>query len=567
MTFTEAMQALKTTLGNIGTTIDDEAFDGLIVKKLAATNTLGDGRGGTHQAHIAITGTQMDIFPYVRSESYFTENDGDMKRYFVLQVPVFLSKSNIEYLAGGTDHPIFFAEDNKKESFTTVLRSKRTDGSEQAEVSTVRTDGPDFIEFRRMLVTGSYLVFIKEKNKLSYYAFGIKETDAAGISELNNNFYKANTSTAVHVGNTITRHYDTTTRKPDGNNTLLYGVPGSGKSWTIEHEYCHADSKVERLVFHPDYTNADFIGQILPVVDEDKQVTYEFVPGPFTMIMREAYLNPMREHILIIEEVNRGNAPAIFGEVFQLLDRKVAPDPENDDGTPVGTSEYGITHKYMAEYIYGDPGHKVRIPSNLSLIGTMNTSDQNVFTLDTAFQRRWRMRLIENNFDNVRASLADAQILDTGVSWKKFCDTINKLIVGNKAKMASAEDKRLGVYFMHETDLVYDHKTDPSNPDVSLQDEYNSLLRAERLGTIDETQKARLKDIRAGLIHNRQFPEKVIKYLWDDAFKFNPEVLFDTGENKMDSLEKVISTFVYSSGRDRFSIFRDTVRQKLYEHD
>ena len=84
----------------------------------------------------------------------------------------------------------------------------------------------------------------------------------------------------------------------------------------------------------------------------------------------------------------------------------------------------------------------------------MNTSDQNVFTLDTAFQRRWRMRLIENNFDNVRPSLADAGILDTGVTWKRFCETVNTIIIGNKAKMASAEDKRLGVYFMHESDVI-----------------------------------------------------------------------------------------------------------------
>ena len=86
-----------------------------------------------------------------------------------------------------------------------------------------------------------------------------------------------------------------------GTNILLYGVPGSGKSWTIEHEYCQKDSVVERLVFHPDYTNADFIGQILPVVDADKQVTYEFTPGPFTLIISEAFRNPMREYILIIE--------------------------------------------------------------------------------------------------------------------------------------------------------------------------------------------------------------------------------------------------------------------------
>ena len=74
----------------------------------------------------------------------------------------------------------------------------------------------------------------------------------------------------------------------------------------------------------------------------------------------------------------------------------------------------------MATVIYGDGGHKVRIPSNLSVIGTMNTSDQNVFTLDTAFQRRWNMRLIENTFENVRPSLANAKILDTEVTWETF---------------------------------------------------------------------------------------------------------------------------------------------------
>ncbi|WP_049946276.1 McrB family protein [Butyrivibrio sp. WCD2001] len=354
---------------------------------------------------------------------------------------------------------------------------------------------------------------------------------------------------------------DESKRLSIGSNVLLYGVPGSGKSWTIEHEYCHSDSVVERLVFHPDYTNADFIGQILPVVDEDKQVTYEFTPGPFTSIMREAYWHPDKEYILIIEEINRGNAPAIFGEVFQLLDRKVALT-DSDDEMPVGTSEYGITHKYMAEEIYHDETHKVKIPSNLSILGTMNTSDQNVFTLDTAFQRRWRMRLIENNFDNVRTSLSDAKILDTEVTWKKFCDTVNGIIVGNKAKMASAEDKRLGVYFIHENDIAFDNRALPTGDYISLRDEYNDLLIHETAGDITDDQKKRLSEIREAVMHNRIFPEKVIKYLWDDAFKFNPEALFDT--DNMDSLEKVIRTFVYSRAAERFKVFKQTVRDSLY---
>lgn len=356
--------------------------------------------------------------------------------------------------------------------------------------------------------------------------------------------------------------YDKLDRLPGGSNTLLYGVPGSGKSWTIEHEYCHPGSAVERLVFHPDYTNADFIGQILPVVDADKQVTYEFTPGPFTTIMEEAYKHPMREYILIIEEINRGNAPAIFGEVFQLLDRIVVSKSEDGISYPVGTSEYGISHKYMAEYIYGDPKHKVRVPSNLSIVGTMNTSDQNVFTLDTAFQRRWRMRLIENNFNNVRPSLANAKILDTDVTWKTFCETVNKIIVGNRAKMASAEDKRLGVYFVHENDITFDARALPSEGHLTLTTEYDSLLKDELTGNMTAEKKQRLSEIREAVMHNRMFPEKVIKYLWDDAFKFNPEALFDT--DNMESLEQVIRTFVYSKGHERFKIFKSTVRSSLY---
>ena len=203
---------------------------------------------------------------------------------------------------------------------------------------------------------------------------------------------------------------------------------------------------------------------------------------------------------------------------------------------------------------------KVRIPSNLSVIGTMNTSDQNVFTLDTAFQRRWNMRLIENTFENVRPSLANAKILDTEVTWETFCTTINKLVVGNRAKMASAEDKRLGVYFVHESDLEFDDRA--ISPDNDLRGEYNVLLKAERDGNLTPEQKGRLFDIREALKKIRKFPEKVIKYLWDDAFKFNPEALFDT--DNMESLEQVIRTFVYSTGRDRFKIFKPTVRSTFY---
>lgn len=343
-----------------------------------------------------------------------------------------------------------------------------------------------------------------------------------------------------------------TQRLTTGCNVLLYGVPGSGKSWTIEHEYCKKDSKVERLVFHPDYTYSDFIGQILPNVAEDGQVSYKFTAGPFTNILRDAYMHPGDEYILIIEEINRGNAPAIFGEVFQLLDRKVEISETDDDGFPIGTSEYGITNANIARIVYGDPTRKVRIPSNLSIIGTMNTSDQNVFTLDTAFQRRWDMRLIENNFDNVDPELANAEILDTTITWKNFCTAINGIVVGNSARMTSSEDKRLGAYFVHLRDLKKDERMG------NLSDgEYDGLRKKESAGTLTDTEKIRLAEIREAMKQYRKFPEKVIKYLWDDAFKFNREVVFESTEYQ--SLEQVIRAFMYAQGIDRFKMFKENV--------
>lgn len=342
-------------------------------------------------------------------------------------------------------------------------------------------------------------------------------------------------------------------RLSSGENVLLYGVPGSGKSWTIEHEYCKPGNIVERLVFHPDYTYSDFIGQILPAVAEDGQVSYKFTPGPFTNILCEAYNNPGKEYDLIIEEINRGNAPAIFGEVFQLLDRKVEIRDIDDDGYPIGTSEYGITNMNIAEEMYGKERKKdkVRIPSNLSIIGTMNTPDQNVFTLDTAFQRRWDMRLIENDFANVAPTLADAEILDTTVTWRNFCVEINKIVVGNSARMTSAEDKRLGAYFVHLRDL----KFNDAMGDLKV---YDALRKKESKGTLTDDEKTQIAIIRDAIRQNRKFPEKVIKYLWDDAFKFNREVIFEVTEYQ--SLEQVIRAFMYAQGLDRFKIFKDNVK-------
>ena len=302
---------------------------------------------------------------------------------------------------------------------------------------------------------------------------------------------------------------DESKRIKGGRNIILYGVPGAGKSWTIKNEYCDDDTRMERLVFHPDYTYSDFVGQILPHINEDGSVNYEFTPGPFTNLVKKAYWNPENEYYLVIEEVNRGNAPAIFGDIFQLLDR-------NKDGS----SEYQITNPDIAKVVYDNENAKVSIPSNMHILCTMNTSDQNVFTLDTAFQRRWSMRLIKNKFREEASEkvFADTKILDTSVSWDTFFTEINKIILSKNIRMTSSEDKRLGTHFVSEEDLKF----------------------------VDGDEK-----------QNSRFPEKVLKYLWDDAFKFTKEDIFDL--TKVKSLEDVIDIFTTSKKDDRFKVFKENI--------
>lgn len=564
-TITDEFERYCTVLKSELSYVEDGSFSwddavGLLIIQLKNTDSLNKARRESHATQIQLTSEREAAEGARKTEDFFpTLTLNSSFKSWRISIPARVNLRNVEQLGGAA----YTALDPwRPDSIQIRRRLLNDDGQGNGNPTLQICYGDDLMPLREQLNVDDYLVIVKRKGEALYDAFGVKSTADLGSGK---NMYlssKASTDSTSFMLGGLMADYDTVERLSGGTNTLLYGVPGSGKSWTIEHEYCHVGSVVERLVFHPDYTNADFIGQILPVVDAEKQVTYEFTPGPFTTILRDAYMHPMREYILIIEEVNRGNAPAIFGEVFQLLDRTVEPKTVEGITYPVGTSEYGITHKYMAEKIYGDPSHKVRIPSNLSIVGTMNTSDQNVFTLDTAFQRRWRMRLIENNFDNVRASLANAQILDTEVTWKTFCEKINAIIVGNKAKMASAEDKRLGVYFVHENDVTFDQRAVPSEGYTSLLTEYNDLLRAEATGDMPEDKKLRLAIIREALMHNRMFPEKVIKYLWDDAFKFNPEALFDT--DNMESLEQVIRTFVYSMGRERFKIFKPTVRASLY---
>ncbi len=314
---------------------------------------------------------------------------------------------------------------------------------------------------------------------------------------------------------------------------IFYGVPGCGKSHQIgemlknpkEFKIESEEHQVVRTVFHPDYTNSDFIGQILPKVNADKTIEYNFVPGPFAKILAKAIKHSSNQYVLIIEEINRGNAASIFGETFQLLDRikkgqtsnkKVGDGVLNSYGK--GWSEYffmndDINHYILKECNENDSNQAVnvngivfsentgiRLPPNLSILATMNTSDQNVFTLDNAFQRRWKMEYIPNyiKYEDMKDSQKnqyDLRIGETNIKWGTFREKVNEKISDSKFSFSNAEDKQLGLFFIKadsETDTV------------------------EKFPETDKPEK----------ITESDFANKVLKYLWNDIFKRNPEEIF-----------------------------------------
>lgn len=307
-----------------------------------------------------------------------------------------------------------------------------------------------------------------------------------------------------------------------GTNLVVYGTPGCGKSYYVEHtllpdtEYLIKEDgtkeRVIRTTFYQDYTNTDFVGQILPVIDGEK-VTYKFNPGPFTLALIEAIKNPNKKVALVIEELNRGNAPSIFGDVFQLLDRKN------------GISEYSIVNvnliRYLDEVFENQYSFKfIKLPSNLSIYATMNTSDQNVFTLDTAFKRRWEFIKLANTFKPDHG-FKDKHIPGDSITWGELVTSINEFILANSDGYNS-EDKQIGVYFVDESGMTQEI--------------------VER------------KDMDKKETH--KFAYKLMEYLWDDVAKFQREKWF---KENIDSLDKLIDEYMKSGVN---GVFKDGVIKK-----
>ena len=183
-------------------------------------------------------------------------------------------------------------------------------------------------------------------------------------------------------------------------NKIYYGAPGTGKSHKVNNLLKGKEKRTERVTFHPEYDYASFIGGFKPITEVDAQtgkeeIKYKFVPQTFTNIYVDAWNNKDNEYYLVIEEINRGNCAEIFGDIFQLLDRNsdYSITPSNE------LKQYLVKELTSDDGIKGIENGKMKLPSNLNILATMNTSDQSLFPMDSAFKRRWDWEYIPINYD------------------------------------------------------------------------------------------------------------------------------------------------------------------------
>ena len=261
-------------------------------------------------------------------------------------------------------------------------------------------------------------------------------------------------------------------------NRIYFGAPGTGKSYGVskliksvypnfDKEDDEQSSYVFRTTLHPEYTYSDFVGQIMPVEKEDG-FNYSFTPGVFTKALKKAMLENLavengtqeepKKVFLVLEELSRANVAAVFGDLFQLLDRDSK-----------GESEYSISNALISKQVNTvtddtqeanedkvskdeKEDKKIFLPSNLIILATVNTNDQNVFAMDTAVKRRFEWEYVSIDPVSDKGVLLNNEIIsipsESGlkdVEWCDFYPTLNEYIT---SKMGLSEDKQIGQFFI-----------------------------------------------------------------------------------------------------------------------
>ena len=309
-------------------------------------------------------------------------------------------------------------------------------------------------------------------------------------------------------------------------NRIFFGAPGTGKSYTLNEEKNQLlkgfEDNFERVTFHPDYSYAHFVGTYkpVPIINEDnkEEISYKYIPGPFIRILVEALNHYDDPYLLIIEEINRANVAAVFGDIFQLLDRDAAGKSEFPIQASEDLRDYLKKEVIDENYDYTN----ISIPSNLYIWTTMNSADQGVYAMDTAFKRRWEFTYVPINNSEEKIEDVNVIICDEKINWNLLRTAINIQLLAHDIN----EDKLIGPFFIPLKYL-------PESPEDN----------------------SKFIEI---------FKNKLLMYLFEDVSKSRGQFLFD---NKVTT--EVGYKFVYSRICEEFDkkgihIFSDEIVQYYY---
>lgn len=292
---------------------------------------------------------------------------------------------------------------------------------------------------------------------------------------------------------------------------IFFGSPGTGKSHKIVNEIIPNDlniadqSNIIKTVFHPEYTYGDFVGKLVPHSKAGK-VEYRFFAGHFLIALSQAYKNLLECYdkegnktkepenvVLVIDEINRGNSSAIFGTVFQLLDRedngwssyflnitelelltileligvKIEIDDINTRKGVIYQYKFPGTDHFVKDYVSSFQSRveklkmnlsqkQVYMPPNLSILATMNTSDNSIYFMDNAFKRRWDWEFLNIEDDNQREVVNGRKLMIYGEDkggWNEFVDKLNFFIRSNYKTVRKIEDKQIGYFFINMDEI------------------------------------------------------------------------------------------------------------------
>lgn len=258
---------------------------------------------------------------------------------------------------------------------------------------------------------------------------------------------------------------------PHGRNIIFYGAPGTGKSHTVDNIIKGIKEKGQedyglgpgidfRTTFHPDTDYATFVGCYKPGMKNDR-IEYHFTMQVFLKAYKCAWEDLDKQVYLVIEEINRGNCAQIFGDIFQLLDRDQTDGhsryliiPDDDIISELFDSTFkdkyitnlGIEYEKEENLEIAEKIEKgvLALPHNLTVLATMNTSDQSLFPMDSAFKRRWEWKYIKINYENERIQDWIIKIGEKEFKWKSVLKGINDYIRESK----KATDKQMGEFFI-----------------------------------------------------------------------------------------------------------------------